>query len=112
LFKAAAGLAFLLMIFIAPSMVHAQSPDFSASRLEQKLGDYMDSVRTVGYAFAALLATLGFLIRGVGKMIPDTQYRTMSSVWSSEMIVTAAVITAGVILAPVLVEAVKTLFGG
>jgi hypothetical protein len=35
----------------------------------------------------------------------------MATVWSTEMIVTAAVITAGVILAPLLVEMVKGLFG-
>ena len=101
-----------LLLLLTLPIAHAQSPGFSASRLEQKLENYVDSVRAVGFTFAALLATLGFLIRGISKLIPDTQFRTMASVWSTEMIVTAAVITAGVVLAPVLVEAIKELFMG
>lgn len=101
----------LLAVLAAFSAVYAQNPDFSVSLLERKFTDYVDNIRTIGYAFAAFLATLGFLIRGVSKMIPETQYRSMATVWSTEMIVTAAVITAGVILAPLLVDMVKGLFG-
>jgi hypothetical protein len=101
----------VLLILISATATSAVEPDSSVLRLEQRLEDYVDNVRTIGFAFAALLATVGFLVRGVGKMIPDTQYRTMANVWSTEMIVTAAVITAGVILAPLLVEMVKELFG-
>jgi hypothetical protein len=106
----AIAVLFLVLASSVPT-ASAAEPDFSVSRLEQKLEGYVDSVRTIGFAFAALLATLGFLVRGVSKLIPDTQYRTMASVWSMEMIVTAVIITAGVILAPLLVETVKGLFG-
>lgn len=106
----AAVALYLILAALLPATPAAE-PDFSVSRLEQKLEGYVDDVRTVGFAFAALLATMGFLVRGVSKMIPDTQYRTMATVWSTEMIVTATVITAGVILAPLLVEMVKGLFG-
>jgi hypothetical protein len=101
----------IIAVLAVLSVAYAQNPDFSVSLLERKFSDYVDNIRTIGYAFAAFLATLGFLIRGVSKMIPETQYRSMATVWSTEMIVTAAVITAGVILAPLLVELVKELFG-
>lgn len=104
-------LIILVAVLAAFSGVYAQNPDFSVSLLERKFSDYVDNIRNIGYAFAAFLATLGFLIRGVSKMIPETQYRSMAMVWSTEMIVTAAVITGGVILAPLLVELVKGLFG-